>query len=365
MLRIVCALATILFFGGCAHLTTYQSDIGTPTTGVSMDAKQRLVLVNSVSSQRRMCAEPSPDALSALGASLGASLVTGTSTKQLAAALGESSASIGLRTTSIQLMRDAMYRACEAYLSDGIKADEYADLQAHSQTLVVGLLAIEQLTGAVQAQQVAVMSNAGAGTGGDVTQEAADLTEKKKETLNQKLAAADAAKEQDALDKQVAAKQDEVDKAKADDATTAEDQAKLDEQLLDLQKADADATTEAKRQAGLLEIAQQAQAIAQQAYDMARVRLRGLVSGDAKFSQQTRGNMSDATAQVVADSITKIVASVVGVGIESQRCLKLLSKPLPAMPKEQIDELLKLCSTADKKEKTKIELLRQQFKLPL
>ena len=121
MVRILCAAATALALNGCAYLTTYQNGLGNPETGVSMDAKQRMLIVNKVGDQRRMCAEPSPDALSALGASLGGSLLSNSgATAQLAAALGESSSSIGLRTTSIQLMRDAMYRACEAYVSGGI-----------------------------------------------------------------------------------------------------------------------------------------------------------------------------------------------------------------------------------------------------
>jgi hypothetical protein len=147
MFRAIVGLAMASLLTGCAHFTHYQANIGDPEVGVSMGAKQRVVLMNKHGTDpKRICAEPSPYALSALGASLSGSLVDPTSSKQLAAALGESSASIGLRTTSIQLMRDAMYRACEAYMSHGITEDTYADLQGHAQTLIVGLLAIEQLT---------------------------------------------------------------------------------------------------------------------------------------------------------------------------------------------------------------------------
>jgi len=67
--------------------------------------------------------------LSAYGASLSGTFAkSSTEQAQLAAALAEQSGSISLRTQSIQLMRDAMYRACEAYLSGGISEGEFYSL---------------------------------------------------------------------------------------------------------------------------------------------------------------------------------------------------------------------------------------------
>lgn len=86
-------VALVITSSGCSHFTTYQADIGTPTTGVSFDAKQRLMLINPSpeggSGLRRICTEPSPDALASIGASIGASFFSQPgASKSLAAALG-------------------------------------------------------------------------------------------------------------------------------------------------------------------------------------------------------------------------------------------------------------------------------------
>lgn len=155
-----------LFLSGCANFDSIYRPVDVNGKAISLDAKQRVVISASVPNSAMVCAEPSPDSLSAYGASL-----TGTLSKspieqaQLAAALAEQVASIGLRTQSIQLMRDAMYRACEGYLSGGIAAGEFYSLQRRFQNMTVGLLAIEQLTGAVKAEQAALGTSSAAATG--------------------------------------------------------------------------------------------------------------------------------------------------------------------------------------------------------
>ena len=110
-----------VFLQGCANLgtvdriTTLPSNKDKDKDGVAihLDAKQRLVISKAFGI---VCAEPSPDALSAFAASFGASSASpGTDAVSLAAAFQSTTASIGLRTQSITLMRDALYRICEAY----------------------------------------------------------------------------------------------------------------------------------------------------------------------------------------------------------------------------------------------------------
>lgn len=104
-----------------------------------------------------MCAEPSPDAITA--ASLAASAAAnapGQGAAQANLALSQSAASIGIRTPSIQLLRDGMYRLCEAFQNGAIQADDYQGMLQQYQQMVVGLVAIEQLTGTVRAPQVAL-----------------------------------------------------------------------------------------------------------------------------------------------------------------------------------------------------------------
>ena len=159
-----------------------------PTDGDSrlIDAKQRAIIsvkrsVITVEGNQKegldggpltslaVCAEPSPDALQATAAALSG---TGSS-EALEAVLklsfmsAESVASIGLRSQTIQLLRDAYFRLCEAFLNDGIDSIAYDVLQRRFQNQIIALLAVEQLTGAVKADQVGLNTEA---TGSDSSQ---------------------------------------------------------------------------------------------------------------------------------------------------------------------------------------------------
>ena len=105
----------------------------------------------------RVCAEPSPDAMTTLAAQLSGSASTPQGVNaELAASLSESGAYVGLRTQSIQLLRDAMYRSCEAYLSGGIDKNAYELLLRRHQRYMLALLSIESLTGTVRAPTVTI-----------------------------------------------------------------------------------------------------------------------------------------------------------------------------------------------------------------
>jgi hypothetical protein len=371
MIRSFVVMGCMGLLSGCAHLTTYQADLGTPSTGVSMDAKQRVVLVNEVKppagageAMKRICAEPSPDALSAIGASLGATWGDPTATKQLAAALGETSASIGLRTTSIQLMRDAMYRVCEAYLSGGLDKHEYADLQGNAQNLVIGLLAVEQLTGAVQAQQVSVSSHGSAGTGGDVSKETEELFNAKKAVLAQQKQRDDLKLALEATEKKRDKKKAEVEAAKADATVSQERRNTLEQELLDLEKEVTAARDGLAQGEKLLSIEQAHEAVRQQALDFAKGRAKSAVSGRADFSQHSRGGMTGADAAVVSQAVTTIVKSVIGTGISYKRCLNLMSKELK-VSQAQMDVLVALCKEALKDETLRQESLRRSAEAQL
>lgn len=122
---------------------------------VSVDAKQRLVLVSRRSDKGNpsnsdshivVCAEPSPDAL--VSAAAAGSLKAGVGEKSLGVtgALAETAANIGLRTQTIQLLRDGLYRACEAYLNKAIGAQAYQEILRSIDDVMITLLAIEALT---------------------------------------------------------------------------------------------------------------------------------------------------------------------------------------------------------------------------
>lgn len=141
-------------------VTTYsQPTLTSKGKAIHLDAQQRLVMVNSLGAY---CAEPSPDALAAYAASLSAGVSKlGAGSASLSQALQSSAASIGLRTQSITLMRDNLYRLCEAYTNGRLTDKQAAILLNRSQDLTTGIVAIEQLTGAVIANQAILNQSSG------------------------------------------------------------------------------------------------------------------------------------------------------------------------------------------------------------
>jgi hypothetical protein len=136
---------------------------------VHLDASQRVVALKDFGI---LCAEPSPDAISSLSSSFGlAGGKPNSATAELAAALSTSVGSIGLRTQSIQLMRDGLYRVCEAYYNRAIDQIMVMQLLTRFQDVMAAILAIEQLTGPTVGQQLVLTTNSTA----DSLAEASDL----------------------------------------------------------------------------------------------------------------------------------------------------------------------------------------------
>ena len=122
------------------------------------------------------CAEPSPDALSALSASGAIKIDTPKGfSGATQGAFAETAGSIGLRTQSIQLMRDAMYRLCEGAMNGYLGNAAFETLHRRFQNSMVAILAVEQLTGAVRAP--ALTLNSGAAVGPPAKQ-MADMTDR-------------------------------------------------------------------------------------------------------------------------------------------------------------------------------------------
>ncbi len=157
-----------IFIGGCANLTSIHRELRVDDgTGTLVDIKQRAVIVSRQADraglkspfQTIVCAEPSPDALSAFATQFaaeakGSNEVAG----KVAGALQESSAFVGLRTQSIQLLRDGLYRVCEGYMNGALDPIRYDLLMRRYQKIMVTLLGIEQLTGAIRAPAVTIIS---------------------------------------------------------------------------------------------------------------------------------------------------------------------------------------------------------------
>lgn len=127
----------------------------TYSTRVDMSGKNTEVL----------CPEPSPDALKTLAGSLS---LEKEDVAALAAAFQESGASIGLRTHSIQLLRDQLYSICQAYGNSGITPSAYRMMLTRNQRNTVALMAIEQLTGVVRSPSVTLSGSATADRAGTI-----------------------------------------------------------------------------------------------------------------------------------------------------------------------------------------------------
>jgi hypothetical protein len=150
------ALASLML-SGCAGgkiFEPYNAD----QTSVSMDARQRVILsVDRTGAdgvkRRIVCAEPSPDTIAAAAASAGLSGgVSGipqapTLSADLAAnaAHSEQAAYIGARNATIQLLRDGLYRACEAYMNGALGDFGYGLVLANYGRVMTALLTAEGL----------------------------------------------------------------------------------------------------------------------------------------------------------------------------------------------------------------------------
>jgi hypothetical protein len=152
-LSLIVYLSILLpILSGCSSVIHKRFTIdSTPATTVSLDAKQRLVLVTDKggkdNKKRIVCAEPSPDAMVGLAAS-GAleGLMPGNGSAKIAASMAETLAQLGDRTPVIQLLRDGLYRACEAQMNGLLSDKEYKTLLVGYDDFVITLLAIEGLT---------------------------------------------------------------------------------------------------------------------------------------------------------------------------------------------------------------------------
>lgn len=181
-----------LTLSGCARLTSIHRSNDLPGDRahmVSIDAKQRGVFTSPEDAKIRFCAEPPPDVFSALAASLSAdaSLAKGTSPStaaSVAAALSENASTIE-RTQTVNVLREAMFRNCERYLSGAITKDEFIVQGARDHQLIIQVMAIEQLTGAAKAQATAITTSAKA-AGAGVTEKALELLGAAKKDLDAK-----------------------------------------------------------------------------------------------------------------------------------------------------------------------------------
>lgn len=169
--RMFLAVVLAAMLVGCANSESIHRSMNINLgEGALIDGKQRAILVkrqrdktNKANKTVIVCAEPVPDIMSALSGSIAADLGFKDEIKMgISGSSHESAASIGLRTQSITLLRDSLYRLCESYMNGAISASEYNLQSRRYQKYMVVLLAIEQIAGTVKAPTVAITSQSSA-----------------------------------------------------------------------------------------------------------------------------------------------------------------------------------------------------------
>lgn len=306
---------------------------------VHLDAQQRVVLVNGFGD---ICSEPSPDALAAFAASLGlGASVPGTGSGSLAAGQQSSAASIGLRTQSITLMRDALFRMCEAAANDSVGPAQVATLLARSQDLTAVILAVEQLTGAVAANQVALTGTTAAGASAallsnqellDAAREAEAENQAKLEEAQAGLQTARAERDQKARAEQEA--RAERDRLHATDST-ASDQQKRDAQAawersdLDLQRADrevAAAENLVQTRQTLVDEARRVRETIESTQDSALTNATAGTTGASQFSTPVaRRELSKEATETIAAAVQGMVNKVLSKEYTQESCMAVLT----------------------------------------
>jgi hypothetical protein len=180
----VLATMAVVCVGGCENWNSIyrETQLDSGTTLVT-DAKQRAIINlrdyrhGRGPNHRIVCSEPSPDVAQAVSVALqaGASVSRG-DTKvdaNLALAMASQVAQLGERLAAIQLLRDKMYRACEAYANGATSQGGYISMLARIDKTMTTMLSVEMAAGAFGRNLASLSSNASVGPGAAPEQVAA------------------------------------------------------------------------------------------------------------------------------------------------------------------------------------------------
>jgi hypothetical protein len=295
-----------------------------------MDVKQRAVLSSTPGGKDLViCAEPSPDALSVYAAGLSGSVFSGDKkAAEFALSQTETASFIGNRTETIQLLRDNLYRACEAYMGGAVSSEDYLALIRRYQVMTMGLLAIERLTGTVRPPNVIITAGAASASAG-VSED-----EIKKRAVAKADAAASLEASQDKL-KQADAALDAAKKASTDAPADKDAKKALDDAV----KAQAAAKRQVSKDDSLLKTATEA-------YDEGKGSKGAStrVDGGAMLSSPEVARSYAQAASAVATATQLIVASTINEGFKLERCLLNSSGCSFAQQQETIDAAAMACN---------------------
>lgn len=355
--RAVLLLGSSSLLGGCANINTIDRATSLDSAddkgkAIHLDIQQRLLIVNDIG---KYCSEPSPDALAAFAAAAGIGASSPAQGAASATVNGNSSAaSIGLRTQSITLMRDALYRMCEAYSNGKLSGPQVMTMLSRSQDLTAVILATEQLTGAVVAQQAALSgsSSADASAVMSATSRLLEVALTQQERAQKRLEQA-LERKSDAEGKQKRA-QEELAAAQADRANNPGEDAAGQRARARLQKAERDLASSdrgvalaeeirALRERNLQAASERVESL-QAAHDSAATTAAASSSSNAALSGGGKASrLNDQSTQVIATAVSQMVNNVVNKPYVLDYCMAIISADDSNKVIKPIKENLELC----------------------
>src|SRR5918996_831768 len=262
---IAIGIASLLFLGGCTELGRKQTPGEAQTLRTT--AEDRMVTVvrpgpasttGRVQPQQVVCLEPSPDVAKAVSEALNVaggldlSVVTPQTPAPIAAqataaasrSRAEALAQLGQRLATIQLLRDGLYRACEAYANGAISDTMYAVLLGrYDDTMVTMLLA--EIAAANFGQSLATLGTTGAGAAEAAIMQA-NADEQEAEQTRQKVEEVQTRREGEA--EAISAKEEQV--AQAGEEQRAAVQVELADLRAKLQRTDTELALALMKAAG-------------------------------------------------------------------------------------------------------------------
>ncbi len=155
MTRSCAVLVAMVMLGGCGAggAKTFKKFNIDKGDSIAIDATTRVILVTqkggATNDQFVVCGEPSPDAIVAsfgAKATVKAAVPQGLS-GEAGGEISQTAKSIAVRTATIQLLRDGLYRSCEAVINGMIGKTEYLTILKGIDDVMIVLQAIDSLGG--------------------------------------------------------------------------------------------------------------------------------------------------------------------------------------------------------------------------
>ena len=268
----------------------------------------------------------------------------------LAAAFQSTVASIGLRTQSITLMRDTLYRICEAYYGRALTGPAVMTLLAQSQNLTAAILAIEQITEPVVANQVVLQGEAVTRSSASILQmqklvDAARKDEEQKKTIldEAKAESERVINEHKQKGEALKAKEADIEKAKVNGKLPSDKQNLETEQKNLKDDLDILAQKKTKTQMDLqkaqtaYEEAQENRRVLEANHDAVFVQSLATTKGEGKLSETVRNPALERELKIeVVEAVKSIVEKVLKRNYVVESCIALIADNPPK--KSHFDE---------------------------